>query len=523
MNEQTVMIQIIRYCCCWLVLLLLLVFDDGCRRHSNNNENGGSIGDGGGFGTLRMIEAYNFLLRSPNNNNIYRYASVEIPISFRSSRSGSIRTTKHPPVSFVRQSSTLHSSTASDDTNDVDVSVERPLVSDSSDTDVTSNTAAMGSSSTTTTSTLTATSSLLSPLIEPTSDTAKELCRNTLHMTQKQYEQILHFVTLIMEWNERLNLISRKDCTPTTIFTRHILPSLVGGRIIQQQQLTQLAQLQSPPIPSDDTTHPTTTTIRIIDVGTGGGFPGIPLAIQYPQIQFVLADSIQKKIAAVQNIIDQLQLTNVNTYHGRVEEYCTTTGEDVPPKFDIVTGRSVTALPQFCSWIKDVVKEDGHLVYWIGGPIDEMIQEYMIHNISIQEHLSESLSESSANIWNDNFDKRVLIVPASGIQTIAALIPESQFQQQLSKSVVAVTTRRKPSTSSSLRSRDNHRDFTGSSSNTASKNNNVLAKGEWRKRNDPDQPKQRGYENFQRFTSSSKIPKPKSNSNSETDSGPESE
>ena len=325
-------------------------------------------------------------------------------------------------------------------------------------------------------------SSLLSPLIDPTSDLAQELCINTLQLTPPQFQQILHFISLIMEWNERINLISRKDCSPSTIFTRHVLPSLVGGRIIQEQLLLKL-----PPPSTSDTQH----TIRIMDVGTGGGFPGLPLSIQFPQIQFVLADSISKKMIAVQNMIDTLQLSNVQTYHGRVEDYfvvrpettttatTTITNHQATPKFDIVTGRSVTAFPQFCSWIQDLLVPDtGHLVYWMGGDIGDQIQEQVIANIAIQEHLSTTVS-SSCNVWNDNFDKRVLMVPASGVRTIAASIPESQYQQQLKMTLAATPRKSRPSRPTNL------------------------AKGEWRKRNDPDEIKQRGYENFQRFTSSS--------------------
>ncbi len=333
-------------------------------------------------------------------------------------------------------------------------------------------------------------SSLLSPLIDPTSDMAQEICISTLQLTPPQYRQILHFISLIMEWNERINLISRKDCSPSTIFTRHVLPSLVGGRILQEQLLLKL-----PPSTSDN--H---HTIRIMDVGTGGGFPGLPLSIQFPQVQFVLADSISKKINAVQNMIDTLQLSNVQTYHGRVEDYfvvhpetttgtTTTTDHHAAPKFDIVTGRSVTAFPQFCSWIQDLLVPDtGNLFYWMGGDISDLIQEQVIVNIAIQEHLTTTLS-SSPNVWNDNFDKRVLMVPASGVRTIAASIPESQYQQQ-QKMTLAATQQKTP------RSRPSR------------PTNNQLAKGEWRKRNDPDEIKQRGYENFQRFTSSPSLTPP---------------
>ena len=475
---------------CWVWFIVIFVFQRGGRPTDEKNGECGCDG----YITF-MITAYY------TNTNMHRLSRSEVKIPYISSHGIKLQNIFRHHPSFVRRHSpyTLHSSVS--DSDNIDTSIDRVSVSENDKSSMTDLEAL---------SSRVATSSLLSPLIEPTSDLAKELCMNTLDLSQEQYQQIIQFVALIMEWNERINLISRKDCTPSTIFTRHVLPSLVGGRIIHEQ-LLQTQQQQQP-----NTTHP---TIRMIDVGTGGGFPGIPLAIQYPHIQFVLADSITKKIASVQDMVDTLQLSNVNTYNGRVEEYftttrTTTTGGDIP-KFDIVTGRSVTALPQFCSWIKDLVKQDGgHLVYWIGGHIDEAIQEYITSNISIQEHLS--ISSAGSNIWNDNFDKRVLIVPASGVRTIAASVPESQFQQQMSKSLP--TTRRlrtTSSTSSSSRSRNN---------NNSDSSTNKLAKGEWRKRNDPDQPKQRGYENFQRYTSSSSSSSSESKTNpkstSDTPSGP---
>ena len=461
----------------WFILIFIVEYS------RNNDDNGGSSPS-----ITSVAVAY---VPSTNMNRLY---GRKLKSMHASSSKGmnehyfSKNTIQRYQSSFIRRSSLTFSSSTSnfDEFDDSIDSVLKSDVDSGSIPDVEEASIAI------------ATSSLLSPLIDPTSDVAKELCINALQLTQEQHQQILHFVALIMEWNEHINLISRKECTPSTIFTRHVLPSLVGGCIIREQLLQQ---------------RDINKTIRMIDVGTGGGFPGIPLAIQYPNVEFVLADSITKKIATVKDMVTKLQLSNVNTYTGRVEEYfsitTTATGATMP-KFDIVTGRSVTALPQFCSWIKDLVKDDdGHLVYWIGGEIDEMVREYLVSNVAIQDHIC-SLS-SIPTIWNDNVDKRVLIVPASGVRAIAALIPESQFQQQLAKSV-AVTRRLGTRPPPSLRSRN-------SNSNNNNATSNKLAKGEWRKRNDPDQPKQRGYESFQRYTSSS-VSKQKPQSNSETQSGP---
>jgi 16S rRNA (guanine(527)-N(7))-methyltransferase RsmG len=470
--------------------LFILIFIVEYIRNKNDNA---SIEDSGN--SVTSVTAVAYVTTSLNINRLSRREGqiMQNNKGMTNLHYFSRNTKQQYQSSFIRRSLLTFLSSPSDSQHDFDTSTDSALESDS-DRGSTGIPHAEGASTTI------ATSSLLSPLIEPTSDMAKELCIDTLQLTQAQYQQILHFVTLIMEWNEHINLISRKECTPSTIFTRHVLPSLVGGCIIREQLLQQ---------------RDINKTIRVIDVGTGGGFPGIPLAIQYPNVEFVLADSITKKIATVHDMITKLQLSNVNTYNGRVEEYfaittTTTTAGATIPKFDIVTGRSVTALPQFCSWIKDLVNEDkGNLVYWIGGQIDEMIQEYIFSNIAIQDHICSS--SSIPNVWNDNFDKRVLIVPASGVRAIAALVPESQFQQQLAKSIAEKRRLGLISSPSSPRPRNNSNDNSASS--------NKLAKGEWRKRNDPDQPKQRGYESFQRYTSSS-VSKQKPQSKSETQSGP---
>jgi 16S rRNA (guanine527-N7)-methyltransferase len=302
-------------------------------------------------------------------------------------------------------------------------------------------------------------------LSNPFSDEAHRFCIEHLRMSEQQCGLIQLFVEEIISWNERVNLVSRRTCTPDSIFSRHIVPSLVGGRVLEEALLKNHQGNDG--------------VLRLIDVGTGGGFPGIPLAILYPQIQFVLADSIGKKITAVTTMANDLKLSNVATYNGRVEDFFSSTqvaGHAASrKKFDIVTGRSVTSLPRFCALVKDLIEPDhGHVLYLTGGEIDPSIEQLSIRNIAIEEYLPA--------FWKDNCDKRVLVFPYAAVRAIAALIPK-QEQRNISSSVSKLA--RRPA-----RPVEPGRNI-----------NQRRPKGAWRRKNDSDQPKQRGYENFQRYAS----------------------
>jgi 16S rRNA (guanine527-N7)-methyltransferase len=311
----------------------------------------------------------------------------------------------------------------------------------------------------------------------PRSDAIRALCCETLRLTNVQYEQLLHLTTLVCGWNERLNLVSRKDCNEVTVFTRHVLPCLAmhmyeielpsaSATAVKRDGETANNALQQPPL--DLFQKPLT---RVLDVGTGGGFPGLPLAIQYPNAQFVLADSVGKKVAAVADMAACLSLTNVQTYHGRVEDYFASTSTTT--KFHVVTGRSVTALPQFCYWIQDLLHpETGHLVYWIGGDIESAILQHALTSVSIADLIPG---------WHDDgADKKVLVFTAAAVRAVAAL------RSGAKTSVLTVATK--------TRTSKNNRDPAHGGSASRKK----LAKGAWQKK---DGPRQRGYENFQRYTS----------------------
>lgn len=151
------------------------------------------------------------------------------------------------------------------------------------------------------------------------------------------------------EWNEKINVISRKDID--LLYENHVLHSLSIAAVF---------------------TFPENTTI--IDIGTGGGFPGIPLAIYFPGVRFHLVDSVGKKIKVVNAIRDALQLTNVTTAHCRVEE--------INQKFDFAISRAVTSLKQLYQWSRPLLhthkkknNQQGGLICLKGGDLSAEIKE----------------------------------------------------------------------------------------------------------------------------------------------------
>ena len=164
-----------------------------------------------------------------------------------------------------------------------------------------------------------------------------------------QIEQFEKLGPLVNEWNEKINVISRKDIE--ALYEKHILHSLSIARIIHFRPGT-----------------------AILDVGTGGGFPGIPLAILFPSSRFVLIDSIGKKIKVVQDIAEKLELKNVTAIQTRVEE--------VREMFDFVVSRAVTAFPDFVGLAKKNVSRNqknsrpNGIIYLKGGDFQEEIKPF---------------------------------------------------------------------------------------------------------------------------------------------------
>lgn len=167
-------------------------------------------------------------------------------------------------------------------------------------------------------------------MLEDPSIGLSRICRtNGVPLEDHHLQQLRRYVALLLDWNSRVNLISRRD--EENVWWSHILHSL-----------SILFFLQPP------------AGMRVVDIGTGGGLPGIPLAILRNDLRFVLLDSIRKKTAAVQNIVDQLVLPNVRVETGRAEEIGNQ--NDMACAFDIVVARAVAPLEDLVRWSKRLMR-----------------------------------------------------------------------------------------------------------------------------------------------------------------------
>jgi 16S rRNA (guanine527-N7)-methyltransferase len=168
-------------------------------------------------------------------------------------------------------------------------------------------------------------------------------------LTPIQIEQFTKLYDLYIDWNSKINVISRKDIEE--LYSRHVLHSLGIAKVIQFQP-----------------------GASILDVGTGGGFPGIPLAILFPETQFYLIDIIAKKIKVVQEIAKGLGLKNVKAEQKRAEL--------VREEFDFIVSRAVTNMPDFVKWTKDKTKKNAvhelknGILYLKGGDLTEELAAY---------------------------------------------------------------------------------------------------------------------------------------------------
>ena len=162
-------------------------------------------------------------------------------------------------------------------------------------------------------------------------------------LTERQKEQFAALLPLYQDWNSKINVISRKDMD--NLYEHHVLHSLAIAKV-----------------------QPFKTMAEILDVGTGGGFPGIPLAIMFPDAKFYLVDSIGKKIKVVQDVAQQLQLQNVRAEQIRAEQ--------VQGDFDFVVSRAVTDLSQFSQWVRGKISDIQYhhlrngILYLKGGDLD---------------------------------------------------------------------------------------------------------------------------------------------------------
>ncbi|WP_034041328.1 16S rRNA (guanine(527)-N(7))-methyltransferase RsmG [Wocania ichthyoenteri] len=192
-------------------------------------------------------------------------------------------------------------------------------------------------------------------------------------LSEDQIEKFEKLETLYKDWNLKINVVSRKDIDE--LYLRHVLHSLAIAKLIQFKDGS-----------------------KFLDVGTGGGFPGVPLAILFPECSFHLVDSIAKKIKVVDEVVEGLGLTNVKTTHSRVE--------DIKGTYDFIISRAVAAMPTFVHWVKGkIAKKQNHdlkngILYLKGGDLSEELQNYKtvtIYNLS--DYYTEDFFETKKLVY----------------------------------------------------------------------------------------------------------------------------
>jgi len=177
----------------------------------------------------------------------------------------------------------------------------------------------------------------------------EEILKYFPNLTDIQKQQFEKLEELYQDWNAKINVISRKDIDE--LYTKHVLHSLAIAKIQKFEPGT-----------------------YVLDVGTGGGFPGIPLAILFPETRFYLIDVIAKKIKVVQDVAEALELKNVKAEQIRAE--------NVKGDFDFIVSRAVTNMPDFVSWIKDKIKKQNKhelkngILYLKGGDLTEELKDF---------------------------------------------------------------------------------------------------------------------------------------------------
>lgn len=187
-------------------------------------------------------------------------------------------------------------------------------------------------------------------------------------LTPLQIEQFTKLEALYKDWNLKINVVSRKDIDE--LYLRHVLHSLAIAKVIQFEDETSL-----------------------MDVGTGGGFPGVPLAILFPECDFHLVDSINKKLNVVREVVAGLGLENVKVTHTRVEE--------IKETYDFIISRAVAAMPTFVHWIKGKVDKTQRnslkngILYLKGGDLTEELKSYQTTTIyDIPDYYEEDFFET---------------------------------------------------------------------------------------------------------------------------------
>ena len=176
-----------------------------------------------------------------------------------------------------------------------------------------------------------------------------EILKYFPNLAENQIEQFIKLESLYLDWNAKINVISRKDIEQ--LYVKHVLHSLAIAKVQRFEPGT-----------------------YILDVGTGGGFPGIPLAILFPETRFYLIDVIMKKITVVKAVAESIGLKNVKAEQLRAE--------NVKGDFDFIVSRAVTNMPDFYSWVKDKIKKQNKhelkngILYLKGGDLTEELKDF---------------------------------------------------------------------------------------------------------------------------------------------------
>ena len=193
-------------------------------------------------------------------------------------------------------------------------------------------------------------------------------------LTEHQKEQFRSLYDLYADWNAKINVVSRKDFDQ--LYLRHVLHSLAIAKVCQFEAGT-----------------------RVLDVGCGGGFPSVPLAIMFPEVKFVSADSIGKKITVVKGVCEGAGITNIDARNVRVEQ--------IPEKFDYVVSRAVTEMPQFVKWIWSKIERGqkgtlpNGILYLKGGDLTEELSATKMKwtEYQISEFFEEEFFETKKVVY----------------------------------------------------------------------------------------------------------------------------
>ncbi len=192
------------------------------------------------------------------------------------------------------------------------------------------------------------------------------------NLTEEQKSQFQQLEKLYKDWNEKINVISRKDIDE--FYERHVLHSLGIAKIMEFADGT-----------------------KVLDIGTGGGFPGIPLAILFPNVDFTLVDSIGKKITVVNAVAESLGLKNVKAYHERAEK--------IKDKFHFVVSRAVTQMPVFLRWLKGKFEKEqfnpkhNGVLYLKGGDLGEELAGIKCEIYHLKDQFGEEFFDTKKVVY----------------------------------------------------------------------------------------------------------------------------